>query len=101
VVQVPDPSDRLTLEEAAAIVGKSVKSVRRWARTGITVNGRTLRLGSIKVGSSRLTSRTGLEAFLAAQNPPDPNTATPIPTPAQRARAVEAAGRELARILRG
>jgi hypothetical protein len=75
----------------------SCKSVRRWARTGLTVGGRTVRLASIKVGHSRVTSEAWLGAFLAAQNPRA--DAAPVWSPAELRRASRRARRELAAII--
>lgn len=93
---VPDPADRLTAEDVARRLVKSVKSVRRWMSRGVLVRGRRVRLASCKVGSSRVTSGAWLEAFIDAQNPAD---AAPLPTPAQVARRVRDSRRRLAAII--
>ena len=97
---LPDPDDRLTPEQAATITGKAVKSVRRWMREGVTVGGRRVRLASVKVGASRLTARSWLAAFVAAQNPGGTG-GVPVQTPAERSRAAARRKAELARVLRG
>jgi hypothetical protein len=96
-VTVPDPDDRLTAAGVANRLGKSVKSVRRWMREGVTVNGRRVRLASVKVGADRYTCPAWLSAFVAAQNP----GGEPVPTPTERRKAADRARAELASILGG
>ena len=96
-MNLPDPDDRLSVAAVANRLGRSPKSVRRWMRSGITVNGRRVRLASLKVGGERVTSGEWLAAFIAAQNP----GGVPVPTPAQRRQRADRAMAELERILGG
>ena len=96
-MNLPEPDDRLSVAAVANRLGRSPKSVRRWMRSGITVNGRSVRLASLKVGGERYTCPAWLAAFIAAQNP----DGVPVPTPAERRKTVDRARAELARILGG
>ena len=98
-MDLPEIQDRLTLEQVAVMTGRSTKSIRRWVRTGVVVNGRRVRLASLKVGATRVTSRTWLASFLAAQNPAGLDVESPIRTPAEQARRADKARAELAAIL--
>jgi hypothetical protein len=91
------PADRLTVDAVADRLGVSEKSVRRWMRAGLSVGGRVVRLASLKIGHSRVTSESWLEAFLAAQNPR--TDSAPVRSPAEARRASRKARRELAAII--
>src|SRR5262245_6482865 len=92
----------LTLAEAARLIpgrkpGKrvDVNTVWRWCQKGVRGG---LRLRSVLVGSTRLTTRTWLREFIQARNqglPPEP---PPAPGTASQARtASERAAEELRR----
>ena len=61
-------AERLTLPEAAEILGCSASTVWRWALYGI----RRQKLPSFVIGARRYVTPDALEHFVSAQNENDP-----------------------------
>jgi hypothetical protein len=77
-----------------AFSGKNPATIVRWAKRGIKRHGQTIRLESIRIGSSLCTSQPALDRFLTALNEADETQ--PVPrSPAQRNKASERAAAEL------
>jgi DNA-binding transcriptional regulator YdaS (Cro superfamily) len=86
---------RLSLHQAAARLGVSPCTVRRWANAGVRgPGGAMVRLETAKVGGHRVTSAEACDRWLGVLNP---GAAVPTRTPAQARRASEAADAELER----
>lgn len=84
---------RLSLHQAAARLGVSACTVRRWANRGVKgPGGLVVKLETAKVGGQRVTSEQACDRFLARLNP---EAVAPVRSPAERRRASQAADREL------
>ncbi len=70
-----------------------VSSVWRWVLKGV----RGVKLETFVVGCQRFTTKEAIERFIAATTAKANGEPTPIRTPRQRQRAIDAAERELAK----
>jgi hypothetical protein len=75
-------------------------TVLRWMLSGVrTANGRTVRLEAVRLGGRWVTSAAAYRRFVVAQTPTlDETPPLHVPTPTQRAKAAERAGRQLDKI---
>jgi uncharacterized protein DUF1580 len=87
---------RLTIPQAARRYKFGVRTVWRWALTG--VNGGRIKLGTIVIGRQRYTTEAALEQFIAACTAAANGTAPEVRTSRQREAAIAAAEAELANI---
>jgi hypothetical protein len=85
--------DLITLTEATKLLpGRpNISTIWRWWRRGVHGH----KLQTIVIGGRRFTSRSWLEAFAVATTAAAIGELPPARTPCQRARAVDAADREL------
>lgn len=91
--------DSLGLVGAARVLNRDPSTVFRYGTKGARARGAVVRLEMARVGASWRTSRAALARFVAALTA----TADPAPeqtprSPAERARAAEAAGEELKKL---
>jgi excisionase family DNA binding protein len=62
----------LTIDDVARELATNPKTVRSWIATGVTIGGRRLKLGSIRLGKRIRVPREAIEAFVRGCNPPAP-----------------------------
>jgi hypothetical protein len=75
-------------------------TVFRWIKDGVRLpGGSRVRLEAVRLGGRWLTSGPAIERFIACQTPQfNDAPAVRTPTPAQRAKAAERAGKELEKL---
>lgn len=70
-----NPTDSITIAECARRLGVKDMTVRRWIDLGVTVRGRRVKFGAVRIGGRFRISPDAIERFHAECNP----EATPIP----------------------
>jgi excisionase family DNA binding protein len=88
----------LTVEEVAAECRMSRSTVEKWIKSGVSINGRRVKLAATRIGSRYRITRESVAAFIAGCNP----DATPLPeTAAARKRRIAGEIAEARRLLAG
>jgi excisionase family DNA binding protein len=62
----------LTIDEVARETATNPKTVRSWIATGVTIGGRRIKLGAVRLGKRIRVPREAIEAFFRGCNPPAP-----------------------------
>lgn len=92
----------MTLAELARRLRKATATVYGWADTGILVNGRRVKLATVRIGGRRHVTATAYRAFKAACNPAAAEPPMPRPArPTAFERRAKAAQERVAKILKG
>jgi hypothetical protein len=91
-----DNRQEFTIAQIARLKNRPPKTIGRWASRGVLVNGRTVKLGSRRLGGQRFVTLADWDRFAAACNGDAQAATETAPICPSREARIAAAERELA-----